>query len=180
MKKEWLWGPGRIDPEYKGLSKGACLERLGSVRESYLGKLLQNLQPEDIPYVCRMERARFQLLAELDQVSEGDFRCPQKDVPACRDCPNMITCEAKNVCGGWSLADFAAHLLTHEEKNVDPDVNETLQHMAEHEETHLHQVQSIVRGLRRSEDAAQARTRSSRPESGCTGTQHVGPVLNRR
>jgi hypothetical protein len=61
----------------------------------------------------------------------------------------MNSCEASKICDGWSLADFAAHLLTHEEKNVDPDVNETLKHMAEHEETHLHQVQGIVGGLRR-------------------------------
>ena len=149
MKKEWLWGPGRIDPVHKGLDKRAYLERLGSVRARYLGKFLQNLRSEDVQYVCRLEKARFSLLAELDQVSEGDFECPQQDVPACRDCPNMATCEARNVCDGWSLADFAAHLLTHEEKNVDPDVNETLQHMAEHEETHLHQVQSIVGRLRR-------------------------------
>ena len=147
MKKEWLWGPGRIDPEHKGLTKREYLERLASVRESYLGKLLQNLKSEDAQYVCRIEKARFSLLAELDQVSEDEFTCPQEHVPACRDCPNMISCEAKNVCDGWSLADFAAHLLTHEEKNVDPEVNETLKHMVEHEETHLHQVQSIVRGI---------------------------------
>jgi hypothetical protein len=157
MKKEWLWGPGRIAPEHTGLSKRAYLEGLGSVRGSYLGKLLRNLKPDDIQYVCRMEQARFSLLAELDQVSEDDFQRPNDDVPACRDCPNMSSCEASNVCGGWSLADFAAHLLTHEEKNVDPEVNETLQHMAEHEETHLHQVQSIVRGLRPPHDAARMR-----------------------
>jgi hypothetical protein len=151
MKKEWLWGPGRIDPEHKGLSKREYLERLASVRESYLNKILQNLKPEEFQYLSRMEKARFGLLMELDQVSEADFKSPQKDVPACRDCPNMETCEAKNICDGWSLADFTAHLLTHEEKNVDPEVNETIQHMAGHEETHLHQVQNIVKGLREAE-----------------------------
>ena len=145
MQKEWLWGPGRIAPEHKGLSKREYFERLASVREAYLGKLLRNLKPEDVPYICRLERARFALLAELDGVAEDAFAAPRDDVPACRDCPNQDSCEAKGVCDGWSLADFAGHLLTHEEKNVDPDVNETLQHMAEHEETHLHQVQSLVR-----------------------------------
>ena len=148
MKKEWLWGPGRIAPEHQGLPKRDYLERLAAVRESYLAKLLANLKPGDAPYICRIERARFSFLAELDQVSEAEFQRPQEDVPACRDCPNEASCEASHVCDGWSLADFAAHLLTHEEKNVDPEVNETLQHMAEHEETHLHQVQSIVRRLR--------------------------------
>ena len=149
MQKEWLWGPGRIAPEHKGLPKRDYLERLASVRASYLHKLLASLEPADVPYVCRIEKARFSLLAELDQVTEEEFARPQEDVPACRDCPNEAACEASRVCDGWSLADFAAHLLTHEEKNVDPDVNETLQHMAEHEETHLHQIESIVRRLRR-------------------------------
>jgi hypothetical protein len=148
MKKAWLWGPGRIDPEHKGLTKREYLERLASVREGYIGKLLRNLSPDDIQYLCRLEKARFSLLMELDQVSEDEFKRSQ-DVPACRDCPNEASCEARGVCAGWSLADFAAHLLTHEQKNVDPEVNETLQHMAEHEETHLHQVQSIVTGVRR-------------------------------
>lgn len=107
-----------------------------------------------------MEKARFSLLLEWDGVSEDEFHCRQEDVPACRDCPNMIGCEASNVCGGWSLADFAAHLLTHEEKNVDPEVNETLRHMAEHEETHLHQVQSIVQRLHRKDSSVQTMTRS--------------------
>jgi hypothetical protein len=129
MKKEWLWGPGRIAPEHKGLPKREYLERLAAVREAYLAKLLRHLKSEEVQYICRMEKARFSLLAELDQVSEDDFRRSQEN-------------------GGWSLADCAAHLLTHEEKNVDPEVNETLQHMAEHEETHLQQVQRIVRGLR--------------------------------
>jgi len=48
---------------------------------------------------------------------------------------------------GWSLADLAAHVLTHEEKNVDPEVNETLPHMAEHEEGHVGQAQRILREL---------------------------------
>jgi hypothetical protein len=133
-KKEWLWGPGRIAPDYKGLSKRECLERLASVRESYLAKLLQDLKPDDVQYVCRLEKARFSLLLALDQVSDDEFRRPRGDAPP---------------CAGWSLADIAAHLLTHEEKNVDPDVNETPQHMAEHEETHLHHVQTIVAGWRR-------------------------------
>lgn len=134
MKKEWLWGPGRIDPEYKGLAKREYLERLAAVRESYLAKLLQNLRAEDIQYICRLEKDRFSLLAELDQVSEEEFKKPEEG-------------------GEWSLADVAAHLLTHEEKNVDPEVNETLQHMAEHEETHLRQAQRIVSGLRRTDGA---------------------------
>jgi len=150
MKKEWLWGPGRIAPEHKGLAKREYLKRLATVREAYLDKLRPNLGQDDLQYVCRLEKARFTLLAELDQVPEGEFSRPQEHVPACDgDCPNRVECEARNVCGGWSLADFAAHLLTHEEKNVDPDVNETLKHMAEHEETHLRQVQSIVRSLHR-------------------------------
>jgi len=161
MQKQWLWGPGRIDPAYRGLTKRDYLERLASVRASYLGKLLPNLRPDDVQYVCRMERARFSLLAEFDQVSEAEFARAQEQVPACRDCPNMAECEANRVCDGWSLADFAAHLLTHEEKNVDPEVNETLQHMAEHEETHLHQVQSIVRGLRPRENPVQEASRPS-------------------
>jgi hypothetical protein len=36
MKKEWFWGPGRIDPEYKGLTKREYLERLAKIREMYL------------------------------------------------------------------------------------------------------------------------------------------------
>jgi hypothetical protein len=148
MNKEWLWGPGRIDPDHKGLTKREYLERLASVRESYLDKLLRNLSPEDVPFLCRMEKARFLFLAELDRISEEEFHRPQPDVPACRDCQNMETCAAEKTCNGWSLADFAAHLLTHEEKNVDPEINETIRHMAEHEETHLHQVKSIVQGLR--------------------------------
>ena len=147
MKKEWLWGPGRIDPDHQGLSKREYLERLAEVREKYLHKLLQNLQPDDIQYICRLEKARFIFLAELDQISEKEFKNPQKNVPACRDCPNEETCEVKGICNNWSLADFAAHMLTHEEKNIDPEVNETIKHMAEHEETHLHQVQNIVNGL---------------------------------
>ncbi len=148
MKKDWLWGPGRIDPEHKGLIKPEYLERLASIRESYLQKIPPNLKPEDIPYICRIEKAGFSLLAEWDQISDAELKSPQRDAPACRDCPDMDTCESKKICDGWSLADFAAHLLTHEEKNVDPEVNETIQHMAEHEETHLHQVQNIVKGLR--------------------------------
>ena len=124
MKKEWLWGPGRIAPEHRGLPKREYLDRLASVRADYLAKLLQHLPPENVPYLCRLERARFSLLAELDGVPEDEFqRAPQT---------------------GWSLADLAAHLLTHEEKNVDPEVNETLQHMAEHEEGHLRQAQRIA------------------------------------
>ena len=145
MQREWLWGPGRIAPEHKGLSKREYLDRLADVRDAYLGKLLASLHAPDVPYLRRLERARFAVLAELDLVPEDEFQRPQHDVPACRDCPNEATCEASRVCEGWSLADFAGHLLTHEEKNVDPEVNETLQHMAEHEETHLHQVRSIVR-----------------------------------
>lgn len=145
MQKEWLWGPGRIAPEHKGLSKREYFERLATVREAYLGKVLRILKPEDVQYICRLEKARFAFLAELDGVPAEAFAAPRNDVPACRDCPNQESCEAKGVCDGWSLADFAGHLLTHEEKNIDPDVNETLQHMAEHEETHLHQVQSLVR-----------------------------------
>lgn len=49
LKKEWLWGPGRIDPEHKGLIKPEYLERLASMRESYLQKILPNLKPENIP-----------------------------------------------------------------------------------------------------------------------------------
>jgi hypothetical protein len=144
-KKEWLWGPGRIDPEYKGLAKRACLERLASVRESYLAKLLRNLKPDDIQYICRLEKARFSLLLALDEVSDDEFRRPRGDA---RPCP------------GWSLGDIAAHLLTHEEKNVDPDVNETLRHMAEHEETHLGQVRTIIGELRRDGEMTRATTRT--------------------
>jgi hypothetical protein len=128
MKKEWLWGPGRIAPEHKGLSKREYLAQLASVRVDYLDKLLHNLKTEDIPVLCRLERARFAFLAELDGVPEDEFqRAPQT---------------------GWSLAELAAHLLTHEEKNVDPEVNETLQHMAEHEEGHVRQAQRILHELR--------------------------------
>jgi uncharacterized damage-inducible protein DinB len=161
MQKSWLWGPGRIAPEHKGLAKRVYLERLAAIRESYLAKLLPNLRSEDVQHICRLERARFSLLAALDQVSEADFQRPQEDVPACRDCPNMTTCEASQVCRGWSLADFAAHLLTHEEKNVDPEVNEALPHMAEHEETHLHQVEAVVRALGHGEGPLQATTGST-------------------
>jgi hypothetical protein len=147
MRKEWLWGPGRIAPEHKGLPKHEYLARLALVRESYLEKLLASFEAEDARLICRLEKARYDLLAELDRVSDEEFARPQHDVPACRGCPNEASCEAARVCEGWSLADFAGHLLTHEEKNVDPDVNETLQHMAEHEETHLHQVQSLVRRI---------------------------------
>ena len=101
---------------------------MASARADYLAKLLQHLPPEDVPCLCRLERARFSLLAELDQVPEDEFRrSPQT---------------------GWSLAELVAHLLTHEEKNVDPEVNETLQHMAEHEESHLRQAQRILQELR--------------------------------
>ena len=149
MAKEWLWGPGRIDPEHQGLRKHEYLERLADVRERYLNKLLRNLEPESIQYICRIEKARFSLLADLDGVSEADFGRPQTNVPACRgDCPNADACEASGVCDGWSLADFTAHLLTHEEKNTDPEVNESLKHMAEHDEMHLHQIQTIVGRLR--------------------------------
>jgi hypothetical protein len=86
-------------------------------------------------------------LIAFDQISEEEFKRPNKEIPACRNCPNEESCETKGVCNNWSLADFAAHLLTHEEKNIDPEVNETLKHMAEHDETHLHQIQSIVSGF---------------------------------
>lgn len=128
MKKEWLWGPGRIAPEHQGLPKQEYLERLASVRASYLDKLLHHLREEEIPFICRLEKARFSLLAVLDQVPEDEFRRSPRT--------------------GWSLAELAAHLLTHEEKNVDPEVNETLQHMAEHEESHLRQAQRIFQELR--------------------------------
>ena len=105
MKKEWLWGPGRIAPEHKGLSKREYLERLATVREAYLGKLLRNLKPDDVPYVCRLEKARFAFLAELDGVPDDAFAAPRNDVPACRDCPNQESCEAKGVCDGWSQAN---------------------------------------------------------------------------
>ncbi len=88
MRKEWLWGPGRIAPEHKGLPKREYLERLAAVRAGYLGKLLQHLESEDIPYICRMEKARYAFLAELDQVTDDEFARPEPDVPACRDCPN--------------------------------------------------------------------------------------------
>ena len=128
MKKEWLWGPGRIAPEHQGLSKQEYFERLASVRVGYLDKLLHSLRTEEIPFICRLERARYAVLAVLDEVPEDEFkRSPQT---------------------GWSLAELAAHLLTHEEKNVDPEVNETLQHMAEHEESHLRQAQRILQELR--------------------------------
>ena len=128
MKKEWLWGPGRIAPEHQGLPKQEYCERLAAVRVGYLGKLLHNLRPEQIPFICRLERARYAFLAVLDQVPEGEFQRPPQT--------------------GWSLAELAAHLLTHEEKNVDPEVNETVQHMAEHEESHLRQAQRIFQELR--------------------------------
>ncbi len=127
MPKPWLWGPGRIAPEHQGLTKREYLERLAAVRVGYLDKLLHSLRPEQIPFVCRLERARYALLALLDPVREEEFeRRPET---------------------GWSLADLAAHLLTHEEKNVDPEVHETLQHMAEHEEGHLRQAQRILQAL---------------------------------
>ncbi len=128
MKKEWLWGPGRIAPEHQGLPKQEYLERLASVRVAYLDKLLRHLPTEEIPCICRLERARYALLAVLDTVPESEFERPPQT--------------------GWSLAQLAAHLLTHEEKNVDPEVNETLQHMAEHEEGHLEQARRILRELR--------------------------------
>jgi uncharacterized damage-inducible protein DinB len=127
MTREWLWGPGRIAPEHQGLTKQECLRRLASVRAGYLDKLLRNLRTEEIPFIVRLEQARYALLALFDQVSEDEFR----RVPGTP----------------WSLADLAAHLVTHEEKNVDPEVNETLQHMAEHEEGHLAQAQRILREL---------------------------------
>ncbi len=147
MKKKWLWGPGRIDPEFKDLSKLEYLDRLAEIREKYLNKILHNLKPEDIPYICRIEKSRYDLLIEFDQISNEEFKRPNKEIPACRNCPNEESCEIKGICNNWSLADFAAHLLTHEEKNIDPEVNETLKHMAEHDETHLHQIQSIVSGF---------------------------------
>ena len=145
MNKKWFWGPGRIDPEHKGLSKREYLERLAEIRVLYLNKLLHNLKPEDIPYICRIEKARYSLLLEFDQISEEDFKHPNDNVLACRNCPNEESCQTKGICNNWSLADFAAHLLTHEEKNVDVEVNETLDHMADHDETHLRQIQDIVR-----------------------------------
>jgi len=147
MKKEWLWGPGRIDSEFKDLSKHEYLDRLAEIREKYLNKILHNLKPEDIPYICRIEKSRYDLLIAFDQISEEKFKHPNNGIPACRNCPNEESCESKGICNNWSLADFTAHLLTHEEKNIDPEVNETLKHMAEHDETHLHQIQSIVSGL---------------------------------
>ena len=49
---------------------------------------------------------------------------------------------------GWfaqnCMSDIAAHLITHEEKNIDPNINETLEHMAEHEEAHLLQIKVYV------------------------------------
>jgi hypothetical protein len=147
MKKEWLWGPGRIDPEHKGWSKNEYLKRLAEIRIMYLDKLLHNIKPEDIPYICRIENARFSLLIEFDQISEEEFNHPNKHVIPCRNCPNENSCETKGICNNWSLADFAAHLLTHEEKNTDIEVNETLRHMAEHDETHLLQIRNIVSEL---------------------------------
>jgi hypothetical protein len=35
--------------------------------------------------------------------------------------------------------------------HIDPEINETLKHMAEHDEIHLHQIQSIVSGLHNTE-----------------------------
>jgi hypothetical protein len=32
MKKEWLWGPGRIDPEFKNLDKLEYLKKLAEIR----------------------------------------------------------------------------------------------------------------------------------------------------
>jgi hypothetical protein len=148
MKKKWLWGPGRIDPEHRGLCKREYLVRLADVREGYLNKILRGLTPEDIQHVCRLEKVRFSLLLALDQVSDEEFKHLRKNAQTCRDCPTPDACEAETVCENWSLADFAAHLLTHEEKNVDPGINEPLQHMAENEETHLHQIQSIVGRVR--------------------------------
>jgi len=127
MQKEWLWGPGRIAPEHRGLPKHEYCERLAAVRVGYLDKLLHNLRAEDIPFICRLERARYAFLAVLDGVPEDAFQRPPQQ--------------------GWSLAELAAHLLTHEEKNVDPEVNETVQHMAEHEESHLRQAQRIFQEL---------------------------------
>jgi hypothetical protein len=144
MKKEWLWGPGRIDPEFKNLNKLEYLNRLAGIREKYLNKILHNLKAEDIPYVCRIEKSRYDLLIAFDQISEEEFKRPNKEIPACRNCHNEESCKTNGICNNWSLADFAAHLLTHEEKNIDPEINETLKHMAEHDETHLHQIQSIV------------------------------------
>jgi hypothetical protein len=145
-KKEWLWGPGRIAPEHQGLAKREVLERLAAVRAEYLDKVLHRLEPEEIPFLCRLERARFALLGALDLVPEDEFR--------------------RHPESGWSLADLAAHLLTHEEKNVDPEVNETLQHMAEHEESHLRQAGRILQSLGSRADSFDSRERAERPQAG--------------
>lgn len=134
MTEEWLWGPGRIAPQHKNLGKREVLEKLGSVRERYLSKILGNLEDADIPYICRLERARFRILAEWDQLSDEEFS------------RSLLDGETDNL---RSMADIAAHLLTHEEKNVDPQVNEPLKHMAEHEEEHVRQVQALMERLGR-------------------------------
>jgi rubrerythrin len=134
MAEKWLWGPGQIAPQHENLGKREVLERLGSVRERYLSKLLGNLEDADIPYICRLERARFRILAEWDQLSDEEFS------------RSLLDGETDRL---RSMADIAAHLLTHEEKNVDPQVNEPLKHMAEHEEEHVRQVQALVERLGR-------------------------------
>ena len=133
MSEKWLWGPGRIAPQHKNLGKRALLEELGNVRERYLSKILSNLENADIPYICRLERARFQILAEWDQLSDEEFS------------RSLLDSETDNL---RSMADIAAHLLTHEEKNIDPQVNEPLKHMAEHEEEHVKQVQTLIEHLK--------------------------------
>jgi rubrerythrin len=134
MAEKWLWGPGRIAPQHKNLGKREVLERLGSVRERYLSKLLGSLEDTDIPYICRLEGARSRILAEWDQLSDEEFS------------RSLLDGETDNL---RSMADIAAHLLTHEEKNVDPQVNEPLKHMAEHEEEHVRQVQALMERLGR-------------------------------
>jgi hypothetical protein len=134
MAEKWLWGPGRIAPQHKNLGKRELLEKLGNIREKYLSKLLRNLEDADIPYICRLEGARFRVLAEWDQLSDKEFS------------RSLLDGETDKL---RSMADIAAHLLTHEEKNVDPEVNEPLKHMAEHEEEHLLQVQALMERLGR-------------------------------
>lgn len=121
-------------PQHENLGKREVLEKLGSVRERYLSKILGNLEDADIPYICRLERARFRILVEWDQLSDEEFS------------RSLLDGETDNL---RSMADIAAYLLTHEEKNVDPQVNEPLKHMAEHEEAHVRQVQALMERLGR-------------------------------
>ena len=153
MNKKWLWGPWAVDSEYKGLRKLEYLRKLADVREKYLNKLLVNLNEEDIPFICRLEKARFLILAEWDKLSEEAFNFRfDNNTKEIENSLKEIACDflhnPEADTSGWfaqdCMSDITAHLITHEEKNIDPNVNETLEHMAEHEEAHLLQIKVYI------------------------------------